>query len=117
MRHEEDWLDADASALGMPGEVHWREYEDGLWVAHRGGAYFGCIDTSGVDYTAYDAYGEIISRFATLHDAMAGLSRTDHPAYWARQRRRRSVPLAAATVAGAASLAMALTAGAMAPLL
>lgn len=97
--------------------VLWAKVDAGFWVAHRGGEYFGCVDSVSGGYVARDDHGVPVGRYETLDAAKASLRSTMHPTNAARRRRIERAPLALATAAGSTAVAFALTAGALAPYL
>ena len=97
--------------------VLWAKVDAGFWVAHRGGEYFGCVDSVANGFVARDAHGVPVGRYDSLEAAKASLRTTMHPANAARRRRIERAPLVMATAAGSTALALALPAGALAPYL
>ena len=97
--------------------VLWAKVDSGFWVAHRGGEYYGCVDSVKGGYVARDAHGIPIGRYDTLEKAKGSLRSTTDPANSARRLRTERATVVLATAAGSAALAFALTAGALAPYL
>lgn len=97
--------------------VMWAKVDSGFWVAHRGGEYYGCVDSVKGGFVARDAHGVPVGRYDTLEAAKASLRSTGDPVNLARRGRTERATIALATAAGSAALAFALTAGALAPYL
>lgn len=108
---------APVSADAVVTDVRWSEVDADFWVAHRDGDYAGCVDGADGTFATYDPYGDLISRAPSFDEACALLRRTEHPSYWARKRRKKSLPFAAATAAGLVATTTLLTAGALAPMM
>ena len=106
-----------APASIVSARVMWAKVDSGFWVANRGGEYFGCVDAVAGGFVARDAHGVPIGRYDALDAAKSSLRSTTHPANAARRRRLERAPLVVATAAGSTALALALTAGALAPFL
>ncbi|MGC0367930.1 hypothetical protein [Microbacterium sp. SLBN-111] len=102
--------------LAVP-RVLWAKVDSGFWVAHRGGEYYGCVDSVTGGFVARDAHGVPIGRYDTLEKAKGSLRSTEDPADAERRRRTERATVVLATAAGSAALAFALTAGALAPYL
>lgn len=101
----------------IPARTSWSRVDAGFWVAHRGGEYFGCVDQVAGGYVSRDAHGIPIGRYDRLDAAKSSLRSTTHPANTLRRRRVERVSMVAATTIGGTALALALTAGAIAPFL
>lgn len=97
--------------------VLWAKVDSGFWVAHRGGEYYGCVDSVSGGFVSRDAHGVPIGRYDALESAKASLRSTADPANTARRVRAEHATVVLATAAGTAALAFALTAGALAPYL
>lgn len=97
--------------------VLWAKVDTGFWVAHRGGEYFGCVDQVAGGFVSRDAHGVPVGRYDTLDTAKASLRSTTHPANVSRRRRFERATVLTATGVGGTTLALALTAGALAPYL
>ena len=97
--------------------VLWVKVDSGFWVAHRGGEYYGCVDSVSGGFVSRDAHGVPIGRYDALESAKASLRSTADPANTARRVRAEPATVVLATAAGPAALAFALTAGALAPYL
>ncbi|MCT2086397.1 peptide ABC transporter permease [Microbacterium enclense] len=97
--------------------VTWAKVDSGFWVAHRGGEYYGCVDSVSGGFVSRDAHGIPIGRYDALDAAKASLRTTADPINTARRRRTERATAVLATTAGTAALAFALTAGALAPYL
>ena len=95
--------------------VLWAKVDSGFWVAHRGGEYFGCVDSVSGGFVSRDAHGVPIGRYDTLDGAKASLRSTTDPVNTERRLRAERATVVLATAAGSAALAFALTAGALAP--
>lgn len=110
-------LTTTATAPRTGVRVLWAKVDSGFWVAHRGGEYYGCVDTVSGGFVSRDAHGIPIGRYDTLDDARASLRSTTDPVDAARRLRAERATVVLATAAGSAALAFALTAGALAPYL
>lgn len=97
--------------------VLWAKVDSGFWVAHRGGEYYGCVDSVKGGFVARDAHGVPVGRYETLEAARASLRSTGDPVNLARRGRAERATMVLATAAGSAAFAFALTAGALAPYL
>lgn len=97
--------------------VLWAKVDTGFWVAHRGGEYFGCVDQVAGGYVSRDAHGVPVGRYDALDAAKASLRSTTHPANVSHRRRLERATVLTATGVGGTALALALTAGALAPYL
>ncbi|MCY1716690.1 MULTISPECIES: hypothetical protein [Microbacterium] len=97
--------------------ILWAKVDTGFWVAHRGGEYFGCVDQVAGGFVSRDAHGVPVGRYDSLDTAKASLRSTTHPANVSRRRRLERATVLTATGVGGTALALALTAGALAPYL
>ncbi|KQM40258.1 hypothetical protein [Microbacterium sp. Leaf203] len=97
--------------------ILWAKVDTGFWVAHRGGEYFGCVDQVAGGFVSRDAHGVPVGRYDSLDTAKASLRSTTHPANVSRRRRLEQATVLTATGVGGTALALALTAGALAPYL
>lgn len=97
--------------------ILWAKVDTGFWVAHRGGEYFGCVDQVAGGFVSRDAHGVPVGRYDSLDTAKASLRSTTHPANDSRRRRLERATVLTATGVGGTALALALTAGALAPYL
>lgn len=97
--------------------VLWAKVDSGFWVAHRGGEYYGCVDSVTGGFVTRDAHGVPVGRYDTLATAKASLRSTGDPVNTARSQRAERATVVLATAAGSAALVFALTAGALAPYL
>ncbi|WP_279367501.1 hypothetical protein [Microbacterium testaceum] len=97
--------------------ILWAKVDTGFWVAHRGGEYFGCVDQVAGGFVSRDAHGVPVGRYDSLDAAKASLRSTTHPANVSRRRRLERATVLTATGVGGTALALALTAGALAPYL
>ncbi|WP_144782169.1 hypothetical protein [Microbacterium sp. BH-3-3-3] len=97
--------------------ILWAKVDTGFWVAHRGGEYFGCVDQVAGGFVSRDAHGVPVGRYDSLDVAKASLRSTTHPANVSRRRRLERATVLTATGVGGTALALALTAGALAPYL
>ncbi|WP_150952077.1 hypothetical protein [Microbacterium testaceum] len=97
--------------------VMWAKVDTGFWVAHRGGEYFGCVDQVAGGFVSRDAHGVPVGRYDALDMAKASLRSTTHPVNVSRRRRLERAAVLTATGVGGTALALALTAGALAPFL
>jgi len=107
---------ATPTALATAG-ILWAKVDTGFWVAHRGGEYFGCVDQVAGGFVSRDAHGVPVGRYDSLDTAKASLRSTTHPANVSRRRRLERATVLTATGVGGTALALALTAGALAPYL
>jgi hypothetical protein len=110
-------LELPIAASSPATRVAWSRVDDGFWVANHGGAFFGSIDAVSGGFVARDGHGSPIGLYDTLDAAKASLLTTTHPENLRRRRRFDRMTLTAATLAGAVTVALALTAGAVAPYL
>jgi len=97
--------------------ILWAKVDTGFWVAHRGGEYFGCVDQVAGGFVSRDAHGVPVGRYDSLDTAKVSLRSTTHPANVSRRRRLERATVLTATGVGGTALALALTAGALAPYL
>jgi len=97
--------------------ILWAKVDTGFWVAHRGGEYFGCVDQVAGGFVSRDAHGVPVGRYDSLDTAKGSLRSTTHPANVSRRRRLERATVLTATGVGGTALALALTAGALAPYL
>ncbi|WP_295827569.1 hypothetical protein [uncultured Microbacterium sp.] len=97
--------------------ILWAKVDTGFWVAHRGGEYFGCVDQVAGGFVSRDAHGVPVGRYDSLDTAKSSLRSTTHPANVSRRRRLERATVLTATGVGGTALALALTAGALAPYL
>ncbi|OZD55386.1 hypothetical protein CH252_05790 [Rhodococcus sp. 06-1477-1B] len=107
---------ASPAALAS-ARVLWAKVDTGFWVAHRGGEYFGCVDQVAGGFVSRDAHGVPVGRYDTLDAAKASVRSTTHPANVTHRRRLERLTALTATGVGGTALALALTAGALAPYL
>ncbi|MFJ4158628.1 hypothetical protein [Microbacterium testaceum] len=110
-------MDTAAPTTLATARILWAKVDTGFWVAHRGGEYFGCVDQVAGGFVSRDAHGVPVGRYDSLDAAKASLRSTTHPANVSRRRRLERATVLTATGVGGTALALALTAGALAPYL
>lgn len=93
----------------------WARVDDGFWVANAEGAFLGSVDAVAAGFVARDAQGTPIGLFTTLMSAQLSLDTVETPRNIRRRERRLRSMATTATVMGAATLSLALTAGVLAP--
>lgn len=110
-------MDTASPTALTTARVLWAKVDTGFWVAHRGGEYFGCVDQVAGGFVSRDAHGVPVGRYDGLDTAKSSLRSTTHPANLTRRRRLERATVLTATGVGGTALALALTAGALAPYL
>ncbi|WP_295830655.1 hypothetical protein [uncultured Microbacterium sp.] len=110
-------MDTTTPTALTTARILWAKVDTGFWVAHRGGEYFGCVDQVAGGFVSRDAHGVPVGRYDSLDTAKSSLRSTTHPANVSRRRRLERATVLTATGVGGTALALALTAGALAPYL
>lgn len=95
----------------------WVRVGEGLSVGNRNGNFLGTIERTTAGFVALDGRGEPAGLFPDEKSARRALTSTSGPALLRKRARLRRVQFASATGAGAVALTLALTAGALAPLI
>ncbi|QCQ16645.1 hypothetical protein [Microbacterium sp. RG1] len=106
-----------APFIAATSRTTWNQADDGLYVAQRDGDFFGYIDRNDDgSFVAFDRFSSPVGRYATLAAAKASLTTVvSDPINRQRLRTRERLPFVAATWAGLAAVAVAVTAGVLAP--
>jgi len=95
----------------------WVPVSPGLITGNCAGDFLGTVEQTTAGFVAVNGLGEPAGLFATEKDAKRALTSQSSSRLMKRRAEIRRVEFAAATGAGTVALALALTAGALAPMI